>query len=61
MHPILRLVLLPIRFLSFGIFSVVLSAMLIYTVVFIYDPLQIMWIYVVPLSIIFMLLQKLLR
>ena len=57
-HPILRLILLPIRFITFGIASIILSAVLVSAVVFIYPPFNasIFWIFAIGFA--FALFQK---
>ncbi len=57
-HPILRLVLLPIRLITFGIASTLISVALVYAVVQLYPPLTVSLIYIFLLGFIFALLQK---
>ena len=59
LHPLLRLIFLPVRMLSFGIVSIVLSICLVWLVVFLYPPFDATTFWIFVIGFIFALLQRL--
>ena len=62
LHPTVRLILIPIRFITFGLASLLLSVGLVYGVVLLYPPFTVSSVWVIfLLGGIFAVLQKILR